>query len=164
MQRSEFVEILEPLVLAMRAEFDQPTWTAYFRALEDVPAGVLSVAVQSLLREPLEFFPKAGELRATAERQRRVLLAAYPYDGCAECEDQRGFRTVITDGGQKTVTACPCKERHRSMLARMGVVEPLAALPGESGAGDDRTYPTLEQLPAAVRTQLLDVASQKVLR
>lgn len=164
MQRNEFVEILEPLVLAMRAEFDQPTWTAYFRALEDVPAGVLAVSVQTLLREPLAFFPKACELRATAERQRRVLIAAYPYDGCADCEYQRGFRTVLTDAGQKTVEPCPCKARHRAMLARLGVVEPLAALPGESGAGDERTYPTLEQLPQAVRTQLLEVAQQKALR
>lgn len=164
MTKAEFIQILEPLVIAMRAEFDQPTWTAYFRALEDVPAGVLAVSVQTLLREPLAFFPKAGELRATAERQRRVLLAAYPYEGCAECEDQRGFRTVLTEGGQKTVSVCPCKARHHARLSRLGIAEPMAALPGEAGAGDERTYPTLEQLPAAVRTQLLDVAAQKALR
>lgn len=164
MTREEFRAVLSPLVLAMRAEFDAPTWTAYYQALEDVPVGVLQLSVQTLMREPLAFFPKAGEFRAMAEKQRRVLLAAYPYDGCVECEGQRGFRTVLGTEGQKTVEACPCKARHRQHLERLGLAAPLVALPNEAGVGDVAEYPSLEQLPATVRQQLVDVAAQKVLR
>src|SRR3990167_3481898 len=45
-QRQQFEDILKPLVLALRAEFDVPTWTIYARALEDVPQVLLAAAVR----------------------------------------------------------------------------------------------------------------------
>lgn len=163
MTRDDFKVILEPLVLAMRVDFDVPTWIAYFRALEDVPAALLAHTVDALMREPLEFFPSAPKLRTAAERQRRVLLAAHPYDGCCECEDQRGWRAVLHDGAPK-VERCPCVARHQDKLLRMGLAEPITQLPGEETRENEAVYPTLAQLPGPVRQQLTAIAGQKVLK
>ena len=163
MDRVTFVGLLTPLVLAMRADFDQPTWTAYFRALHDVPAPLLEAVVEAMLREPLEFFPKAGELRARAERQRRLVLAANPHDGCCECEDQRGWRATIVDG-VPWVEKCPCLERHKAKLERLGVLAPVAQLKGEATGENEPVYPSMDQLPAPVRSQLTSIAGRKALK
>lgn len=141
MQRPEFVAILSPLVLAMRADFDTPTWAAYFQALQDVPARLLQATVDAMLREARAFFPKAGELRAGAERARQALIAAHPYDGCIECEYSKGWRPVLV-AGQATVERCPCRQRHLEKLADLGVGDqPLALPPARfsdwTQAGDD---------------------------
>ncbi len=164
-ERHEFVAALNPLALAMRAELDKPSWSAYYAALKDIPAPLFAAAVQTLTAQALTYFPKAGELRAACERQRRAVLAAHPYDGCVECEDQRGYRTVINGSGQKTVEPCPCKRRWQQRIAELGAVEPIALLPGEAGVGEnEQIYPTVDQLPADLRKQIGDVAARKVLR
>jgi hypothetical protein len=71
------------------------------------------------------FVPKPGELRKMAEDCRRALLLAHPYDGCAECEMQRGWRTLISERGVRTVEPCPCRERYKIKLARLGIGQPL---------------------------------------
>src|SRR3990167_5494480 len=81
--REQFEAILKPLVLALRAEFDLPTWTAYFRALEDVPPALLAAAV-SRAAKSATFMPKPGELRTWAEEARQAVIAAYPFTGCVE--------------------------------------------------------------------------------
>jgi hypothetical protein len=162
--RPEFVAILTPLTLAMRAELDGAGWTAYYRAFSDVPPALLSQVIERMLREPLSFFPKAGELRAECEKQRRAILAIHPYEGCVECEHSKGFREVIGASGQTTVEPCPCKARHRERLEGLGVGTPLASLPGEAEAQSEQVYPTVEQLPAAMRQTLLETVKQKVLR
>lgn len=154
---------LTPLLLAMRTEFDQPSWTVYFKALGDVPAPLLEATVDAMLREPREFFPKVGELRARAERERRVLLLAHPHEACCECEDSKGWRTVLVEGVSR-MQRCPCVARHQERLASLGLAAPLAQLAGESVSEGEQVYPTLEQLPANVRQQLVGVARQKVLR
>lgn len=165
MSREEFREILLPLTLAMRAEFDAPTWAAYYVALKDIAPQVLRLAVESLLRESREFFPSAGTLRGIAERQRRVLLAAYPYEGCAECEGHIGYRTIQGAAGQPVVERCPCKARHLEMLGRYGLRDAVTQLPGEAGVGENEpVYPTLAQLPQPIQARLLEIAGQKVLR
>lgn len=126
MTRDEFVETLGPLVLAMRADFDKPTWTAYYQALENIPAPLFREAVATAMQQDREFFPKANELRALAERARQTFIAAHPYEGCWECEHSKGWRPTLVDGVAR-VERCPCLEQHRMKLAALGVVtEPLA--------------------------------------
>jgi hypothetical protein len=163
MDRPEFIAILTPLVLAMRAEFDDPTWGAYYRVLHDVPVTVLAATVDTLMREPLEFFPKAGELRAKAERHRRMLLATKPHAACVECEDSRGWRKVLVEGAL-TVQRCPCVAAHQAQLEGMGLRTAIAMLPGEECAGDEHVYPTMEQLPETHRVRLQAIANQKQIR
>lgn len=163
MERNAFVELLNPLVLATRTEFDLPTWNAYFRALADVSEPLFAATVDGLLREPLAFFPKAGELRQACEKQRRVLLAAHRYDGCVECEDSIGWRPLLVDGVAR-VDRCPCKARYKARLAAMGLDVQVTPLVAPGGAGEVEAFPTLEQLPAPVRERLQLVAGQKAMR
>lgn len=156
--------LVVPLALALHAEFDGPTQRAYHRILKDVPVGLAQAGIAALEQTPLRFLPTATEIQAAAERARRQLVALHPYEGCVECEHQRGFRTVITESGQKTVEPCPCKARHQARLHALSLAAPLAQLPGEAGAGDEATYPTVEQLPAPLQARLHAVTSQKVLR
>ena len=156
--------LLIPLALAVRADFDGPTQRAYHRQLEAVPTGLAQAAVADLEQTGLRFMPTALEIKHAAERKRRQLVAANPYTGCADCEDQRGYRTVLGRGGQKVVEPCPCKARWLEQLGSAGIREPLGALPSEDGAGGDQVYPTLEQLPAPLRTQIQQAANRKALR
>ena len=164
MTRVELVASLEPLAQALRTDIDAPTWTAYYRALRDVPASLLESVVEDYFRQPLVFFPKATEIRAACEKHRRAVLALNPYEGCVECEHSRGFRQVTSSSGQVTVEPCPCRGRHRARLEALGVADALVALPGEAEAQSEQVYPTVEQLPAPIRAQLERVAGQKVLR
>jgi hypothetical protein len=163
MTRPELVAILEPLRLAMRAEIDAPTWAAYFRVLQSVPAVLLEQAVESYIRQPLEFFPKAPEILAACERHRRAQLALMPYDACAECEDHKGWRTAMVDGAER-MERCPCRARYQALLASRGLLDGLSQLPGEAEPQGESYHPTAEQLPAELRRQLLEVVKQKVLR
>jgi hypothetical protein len=158
------VALLTPLALALRAEMDGPTFRAYHRHLETVPAGLAQRAIAELEQTGLRFMPTAPEIRHAAERARRQVLAASPYTGCIDCEDQKGYRTVLGEHGQKTVQPCPCMARYLSALERDGLREPLGALPTEAGAGDEQVYPTLDQLPAPLRAQIQQAVNRKMLR
>jgi hypothetical protein len=165
MTLQECTALLTPLALAMRADVDDPTFRAYHRILKDVPATLAQAALDDLTTNGMRFMPSAPEILNGAEKARRRLLALNPYEGCAECEFQRGFRNVLTPAGQKTVEACPCKARHLEKLDRMGLRNGIAMLPGESGVGEsEQVFPTVEQLPAAMRQKLLEAVRQKVLR
>lgn len=128
MTRDEFVELLGPLVLSMRADFDKPTWTAYYQALENVPAPLFRAAVEAVRHQDREFFPKANELRGLAERARQTVIAAHPYEGCGDCEHSKGWRPILVDGVPR-VQRCPCLERHRQRLVTLGVSDQPVALP-----------------------------------
>lgn len=164
MTLQECVALLTPVALAFRADLDEPTFKAYHRVLKDVPAVLATAALEDLIQSGIRFLPSAPEILNASEKARRQQLALHAYDGCVECEHQKGYRTVLTEGGQKTVEPCPCKARHQQKLARLGLIAPLASLPGEGGAGDETQYPTLEQLPARIQAKLQAVAAQKVLR
>lgn len=163
MTRAEFMALLSPLVLVTRAEFDKPTWSAYYLALKDIAPAVLQLVVESLLRDTLAFMPKAGEIRGAAEKARRVLLAAHPLVPCAECEDTKGWREIEMDGVRR-MQRCPCVGRHQAKLAGLGLAQPVASLPGEASGESEAVYPSLEQLPPAVRQALVSATAQKVLR
>lgn len=164
MTLEECTALLTPLALALRADMDGPTFRAYARVLKDVPVALADRALTDLSVSGLRFMPSAPEILTASEQVRRRLLALNPWDGCAECEEQRGFRTIIGEGGQPTVEPCPCKARHLEKLGRMGLREPIALLPGEASTTEEQVYPTLEQLPAPLRKQIADIAGRKVLR
>lgn len=132
MDRAEFKALLEPLVFALRADFDLPTWTVYFRALEDVPAGLLAAAVERAAKS-CTFMPKPGELRTFAEEARLALRAATKFECfCGNCT-ALGFIEREIDG-VKRMARGPCWQAHQDRLGSVGT-EPLA-LPAGHGDGE----------------------------
>lgn len=164
MTLEECVALLTPLALAMRAEMDKPTYRAYHALLKDVPVQLGQAAIEDLQASGLRFFPAATEIQTAAEKARRRLLALNPYDGCAECEDQPGYRTMRIEGQQKTVEPCPCKARHRVRLADLGVLDPIAMMPGEAEPESGAAYPTPEQIPEPIRARLREMSNAKLLK
>lgn len=164
MTLDECTALLTPLALAMRADLDKPTFRAYHALLKNVPATLGAAALEDLTGSGMRFFPSAPEILTASEKARRRLLALNPYEGCAECEDQKGYRTIQTEGQQKAVEPCPCKRRHQQRLAVMGVLEAIALMPGEAESQVATSYPTLEQIPARMRESLTAMAERKRLR
>lgn len=131
MERTEFKALLEPLVVALRADFDLPAWTVYFRALEDVPAALLAAAVERSAKSD-RFMPKPGELRQYAEDARKALVASVAYLPCAQCEET-GWEPVTVDGVTR-MRRCGCWRRYQDKIAALGVGHSPLAIP-------DRTDP-----------------------
>jgi len=131
MTRPEFIAIVQPLVSAFRMDMDIPGWTAYFRALEDVPAQLLEAAVSRALKGSTQFFPKPGELRQYAEESRKALLAAQPFEHCESCSAD-GWTSVTVDGVSRMMR-CSCWHVHQQRIAQLGVGHvPLMLPPAES--------------------------------
>jgi hypothetical protein len=128
MTQKECTALLVPLALAMQAEFDGPTQRAYFRALEDVPARLLTAAVERVGRSGARFFPKATELRQFAEDARKSLIASVKYEPCAQC-NETGWETVLVENDQPRVRRCACWKRHQEKVAQLGVGHQPVALP-----------------------------------
>lgn len=131
MTLQECTALIAPLALALRAEIDQPTFRAYHRVLEDVPANLLRLAVDQAAKSGNPFFPKAGELRAMAEAQRLALSASVKFMGCLKCHES-GWVTVVDPGGVRRVQRCACWKDHLDRLSALGCSTPLA-LPAASG-------------------------------
>lgn len=164
MTLDDTVRMLTPAALAFRVDIDGPTFRAYARVLADVPANLAEIGLGSLMASGRVFLPSAPEILVAAEQARRQLLALHPYEGCAECEDQRGYRTVTSQSGQPVVQPCPCKARHRERLESMGLHAVVAQLAGEGTPEAETVYPQLDQLPEHVRQRLSAITAQKVLR
>lgn len=160
---TEFKAQTMPVAVQFGAEWDQPTWKMFYRAVSDVPLGLYIQALTDATRTRTKM-PSAAQLRELAEQHRRALLAANPYDGCPDCEDQRGYRTILNAAGQKTVERCPCKARHAEKLTGLGLDAPVAQIAAETSGESEQVYPTLNQLPAPIRAQVAGIAGQKVLR
>lgn len=161
----EMLAVVIPVALAMRAEFDGPTQRAYYRVLRDVAPGLLESALEGLGPSGATFLWTAPEMLHACERRRRQMLALHPWEPCAECEDFPGYRKVMTGGvQQETREKCPCKARHKARLAEYGLATPLAELPAEAWAGDEKVYPTVDKLPETLRKQVEQVAARKQLR
>jgi hypothetical protein len=125
----ECTALLTPLVLALGAEMDQPTFRAYHRVLEDVPTNLLQAAVDHASRTA-RFFPRAPELRALAEQARRRLSDLQPFQACAQCAS--GWVEREVDGVPRMVR-CACWQAHQQRLSQAGVSLTPLALP----AGDE---------------------------
>lgn len=165
MTLQECTALLTPFALALRADVDDPTFRAYHRVLEDVPAALLEAALVTESRKPeLRFLPTAPQLLGACELARRRILALHPWSACSECEDSPRFRPVLVEG-KAYVQKCPCVDRHRQRLAFMGVGDPICALPSTASEGPaEQDYPTREQLPADMRDRLDTVVSQRRMR
>lgn len=130
MTKQEFATIFTPYLVAMQARdrFDAPTNRAYFRVLQDVPAPLFEAAIERLMGESRTFIPKAGEIKALCDQERRAIIAAHPHEGCVDCESSRGWREVRINGAAY-VERCPCWSRHWEKLSALGVPARPLALP-----------------------------------
>lgn len=156
--------MLTPYALGLRVQVDVPTFKAYHAMLKDVPAILALSGMEALAKSGLRFMPTAPEIRVAAEKARRQQLALHPWDGCVECEAQKGWRSITDGRGDTRVERCPCRKRHQESLAGRGLLEAISSLPGEAEKDSEQVFPTVQQLPADVRKQLENVSSQKVLR
>lgn len=131
MTLQECTAILTPLALAMRAEMDGPSYRAYYQTLKKYPAPLLGSAIQIMIdariREGNVYMPNAIEIGHAAEQARTRLLLQHPYDGCAECEGQKGWSRVLV-GGVERVERCGCFTRHQQKLAALGIGDRALAL------------------------------------
>jgi hypothetical protein len=132
MTLKECTAILTPLALALRAEMDTPTYRAYHRALDDVPIPLLEAAVNQAMRVNSAFMPKPGELRAMAEVRRRELMAAHPYERCADCNYTGTVRLLPADwerGLPPKYGKCRCWQTYQKRLEALGISHEPLALP-----------------------------------
>jgi hypothetical protein len=132
MTLKECTAILTPLALALRAEMDAPTYRAYHRALDDVPLPLLEAAVNQAMRVNSAFMPKPGELRAMAEVRRRELMAAHPYERCADCNHTGTVRLLSADwerGLPPKYGKCKCWHTYQKRLEALGISHEPLALP-----------------------------------
>ena len=147
---------------------DETAYRAYHRALGGIHYGVFTEACRQVALTPrgqyMARFPPPVELRVAAEKARRQMLALVPYDGCSDCEHSKGWRTVIGKDGRDAVEVCPCRARHREMLADRGLNLAIVPLEGEQTRENEPVYPTADQLPAPIRQRLEGITKQKVLR
>lgn len=125
-QRAAFVAVLLPLAQAMRVDVDAATWAVYARALQDVPHRLLSETVDRLIREPRQFFPKAGELRAECERQRQAWLLARPWSPCELCAESPGYLETTDGSGVVRLARCACWRAHQAAISEAGMGTALA--------------------------------------
>lgn len=168
MERTEFVAILEPLCVALGADFDQPTWTAYFRALSDVPAKLLEAAVTVAMREDRKFMPRPGELRTICEARRQELMALHPWERCLECgrtgQVKVGVIQLATGHRVPKYGRCSCYAAYQRRLEDLGISEkPLAYLPSAAPAEPDYVDAAVV-LPADIVERASEIARAKVMK
>lgn len=164
MTRDECIDLLTPLALAMRVSMDLPTYLAYHAMLQDVPVELARLGLDQWRETGPRFFPTAPEIQSFAEKARRQQLALHVWEPCDRCRDTQPGWVSVFDGDVSRLRPCPCKAEYRDALEARGLLEPIAVLPNEAGAGDDHVFPRPEQLPAKIRQKITHIASQKVLR
>jgi hypothetical protein len=111
-ESEQFFDALALLAISTQYEMDELTMRAYRIALEGVPLEFVEKACEELAREPLSWFPKAGDIRARAEKiaARRQPAKALPSGAtstgyaCVECKDT-GWKYV----GHNAVVECECR-------------------------------------------------------
>lgn len=163
MTLQECTAMLTPLALALRAEMDDASYRVYHRVLKDVPIRLMELAIESMLDSGAEFMPGAPKLKAECEKFRRQWLAANPHEACAECEGQRGFRTILGRSGQSVVERCPCVSRYHAKLEELGMRAALALMPAEERI-ETVDGPSLDSLPSDLQARVRNIASAKVMR
>ena len=136
-------KILTTLAITLGVRMDVPTFRAYWRSLQDVPAPLLEAAADAAGRTPRAAyeptFPTPATLRAMAESCRQALVAAHPYRP-GRCCDGSGWQQVLVDG-VPFVRRCACHQAHQRAILALGLGSPLllsAAVPPEAEAFDPR--------------------------
>ena len=139
MTLEDCTKILAPLAITLGQRLDVPTFRAYHRALQDIPAPLLEAVADAAGRTPRApyepTFPTPSKLRAMAESCRQALIAAHPYRPGACCEGS-GWQWVTEDGAAK-VRRCTCHQAHQKAILALGLGSPLllsAAVPPEPEA------------------------------
>ncbi len=163
MTLQECTALLTPFAVGIGAAVDTAMFNAYARVLKDVTPPLLARALELYENEGVRFLPGAPEMKAKCEIARRQLLAVHPYEGCADCEQSKGFIDVKVDGKWYS-QPCPCKARHAAKLARLGIGAPVAQIAAEVSGESEAVYPMAAQLPSGIRQRLEAIAGQKVLR
>ena len=120
MTRAECGELLAPLVIAFRQEWDKPTWTVWFNRLKHEAVPVVKAAVDAVTSEDRAFPPTPGELLAECARQREKLTA--PFTPCELC-DHTGWRELEQNGVSRA-RRCDCYHDWQARLVEAGLVEP----------------------------------------
>ena len=139
MTSAECTAILAALAVTLRTELDAPTFRAYFRELDDIPAVLFQAAADRAAKTPRReydpVFPTVPMLRQYAEEARVAIAAAHPFACmCGNCS-QDGFvpREI---GGVTRMVKGSCWRAHQATLARLGVGGAALALPVGEGAHD----------------------------
>lgn len=127
MTKHELIAVLGPLAVLMGKEMDAPSWTVYFRALEDVPVDLLRDAADRVAKSPTRFFPRPGEIRQHAEHARQARAASMPFTACEDCGGT-GWAEVLVENIRR-VERCLCWKAHQQQLAAAGVSRTPLALP-----------------------------------
>lgn len=127
MTLDECITIITPLALAMRTPMDEPSFLAYHRVLEDVPARVFQSAVGLASRDGRRFFPSAAELREVCERARVSLRAQLKFQPCVNCTHDGWAEREIN--GVRRMVRCSCWQAHQARVAELGVGDQPLALP-----------------------------------
>ena len=156
--------LLTEVAIGLRVQLDAPTFRVYHKHLADVPREIAEAALTEMARAGMRFFPSAPEIRSASEKVRRQQLALHPWSPCVECETQPGWRSIVDARGDRRVERCPCRGRHQERLSHMGLLAPIAALPGEAEKETEQVYPSAAELPEDVRRRLSAIAGQKALR
>jgi hypothetical protein len=124
---SEFAQIVSPLAFAMGRDLDEPTWAVYYATLKDLPPAMLRLAVAEASKTS-RFMPRPAELRELVDRVEQALQQAFPYCGCAECGDQKGWLTLEKPDGRRYVQRCGCFDEYRKHLQDFAARCPAVAL------------------------------------
>lgn len=135
----------------------------YLDNLKDISVPLLNAAVR-LAIQTRTWFPKVAELRADAERCRRELLEAHPYERCSACNGFGKVR-VFRDGEKPRYANCRCWEQYQARMADLGVTErPIALLEARPSVDVEEALVTVEDFPPAISDRLHAIACGKVLR
>jgi hypothetical protein len=162
----EMVGILGPVALAMRQAVDTPTFKAYHRVLEPVPAQLLRSAADASLEEvDLRFFPSAPDWKGRCETQRRRLLALHPFEPCAKCNGIGQVRTSPVGLVPIRYGPCQCRIDYEGRIERLGLsAKPIAALPPADGEVHHEEPTAPVALPEHVQAKLHEMTRTKVMR
>lgn len=168
MERHEFVALLEPLRVALGADFDQPTWTVYYRALSDVSPQLLDAAVTAALREDRVFMPRPGELRAIAEGRRLELMAAHPYERCSEC----GYTGHVKLGSVPSGVGfrvprygrCRCWAAYQARLTDLGIGEKSLTQSPQARAQIEAESHAGVEFPPDVTARVAEIARSRAMK
>jgi hypothetical protein len=146
---------------------------AYHRGLQDVPIPLLTQVVDRLIQtvgsESFRWtaLPAVADIRQAAETIRREELRRHPYQGCLECDQQKGWIEVKDDHGVLRARRCRCWQGHQEKLERLGLsAKPIAQIEaaGEELEPPSLPAPTVEALPASVQPKVRELARSKVMR
>lgn len=137
MTYDEFAQAIASLAMQLGAEWDGPTWRAYYRSLmrDPQPSRTLVLAAIDRAGATRTKFPSAAQLRELAESERADILAANPYRKCEAC-NYTGFIEAPDDHGVKRASRCTCWLAYQQQIAALNIGPALTDAPKQLEAGE----------------------------